>query len=78
MINFDVCNSSTILPPIVLFFHQDVHLIYGVHGAILFDVVGKWLSQADHCNSAFMKNLVAHQLVRISLNSNNGYLKAEV
>jgi hypothetical protein len=43
-VNLDVCDSSAILTAIVLFFHQDVHLVHGVHGPIFFDVVRKWFS----------------------------------
>ena len=53
-------NSGAILATVVLFFHQDVHLIYGVHRPIFFNIIRKGLSQSDECYSAFMKNLVAH------------------
>ena len=59
-VDLDVRDSRSILAPVVLFFHEDVHPVHGIHGAVFFDVVGERLSQADQGNPAFVKNLVAH------------------
>jgi hypothetical protein len=61
LIYFNVSDAGTILPTIVLFFHQNVHLINGERGAIFIDVIGKWFAQANEGNAAFMKDGITHK-----------------
>ena len=61
-VDLDVGDAGAILATIVLFLHEDVHLIHGVHRSILLNVIRKWFSQADHRNTAFMKYFVTHGL----------------
>jgi hypothetical protein len=63
-VNFDVGYSRSVLPAIVLFFHENIHLVHGIGRAILFDVIGEWLSQTNEGNSAFVKDVVAHVIRR--------------
>lgn len=60
MIYFNVGDTCAILPPVVLFFHQDIHLVDGIHGAILIDVVGKGFAQSNEGNAALVKDGIAH------------------
>ena len=59
-VDLDIGNSCSVLPAVVLLFHEDVHPVHVIHGTVFFDVVGERLSQADQGNPAFVKNLVAH------------------
>src|SRR5688572_5858142 len=68
-VNFYVCNSCSILAAIMLFLHQDIHLIYGVHWAILFDVIRERFSKSDHRDPALVKNLVSHYSIRYPFSS---------
>src|SRR5690606_41191864 len=59
-VQLDISDSGTILTPGVLFFHQDVHLVYRESRAVLMEVVGQRLPQPDECDSALVINLVRH------------------
>jgi hypothetical protein len=51
----------------MLFFHQNVHLVHGVGGAIFFDVVGERLSQSDEGYAALVKDGIAHRVENTKL-----------
>jgi hypothetical protein len=71
LINFDVGDSGPVLPSIVLLFHQNIHLVHGVGGAIFFDVVGKWLAKSNEGYAAFVKDRFTHRFLFQSLRKSN-------
>src|SRR5260370_40026813 len=62
LIDFYVGNTRAILPPIVLFLHEDVHLVHAIGGPIFFDVIVEGLSQTNEGNAALEKDVIAHIL----------------
>ena len=45
----------TVLPAVVLFLHQEVELVEGIHPcAVLTVVIFERLEQSDHCHAAFV------------------------
>lgn len=55
-------DTRTVLTAVVLFFHQQVHLIESPHyGTVLLLVIGKRLSEPDKSQSALVFDSVAHE-----------------
>jgi hypothetical protein len=60
-IQFDCGDAGTILPPVVLFFHEQVQLVKAVeYTAFLLHVVGEGFPEANECEAAFMLDGITH------------------
>ena len=58
---FDVGQSGSVLPPVVLLLHQDLHLVESVkRGAVLLQVEIQRLEQPDERDAAFVFDRIAH------------------
>ena len=68
----DAANSSTVLPSVMLFFHQQKQLIEAIQWRIIFFLeVGQRLQKADHRDTAFVLQKIAHGGKRQSLQVTN-------
>jgi hypothetical protein len=59
-VDLDVCNSRAILTPVMLLFHQDVHLVHRESRAVLVEKVRKRLPQSYERYSALVMDLISH------------------
>ena len=60
-IELDIGHSGAVLSAVVLFFHQQTEFVETVEGcSIFFLVEAQGLQKADHCNTAFMFDRIAH------------------
>src|SRR5690606_7848628 len=65
-IYFNISYTCSILPSVVLLFHQKIQLVYCIQwSSVFFNIIRQGLSEPNHCYTAFVFYTVTHELMLI-------------